>query len=273
MMSPLISVAMGVLYQRADLSFLKNAITSILSQSVDDFEFLICYNEDSSESASVLLRQYAEKDSRIKLIFDNHRKALSEKLNACLARAQGKFVARMDDDDFSYPNRFEKQIMFLNTHTDISFTGCNVALVRNGISIGKRSFPVYPTVRDFYMTQPYIHPALIFRREALEAVGGYTEGKSCVLCEDYDLLLRLYKKGFYGANLQEILLNYTLPATAKGSRNIVHRWSESVVRWKRFYELGVLPGAIPYVIKPIAVGLLPECILAEIKKRRGDFIL
>ena len=114
------------------------------------------------------------------------------------------------------------------------------------------------------MTQPYIHPALIFRREALEAVGGYTEGKSCVLCEDYDLLLRLYKKGFYGANLQEILLNYTLPATAKGSRNIVHRWSESVVRWKRFYELGVLPGAIPYVIKPIAVGLLPECILAEI---------
>ena len=227
-MAPLISVAMGVFYQRADLSFLENAITSILSQSMDDFELLICYNEDSTESASALLKQYAVKDGRIKLIFGNHKKALSEKLN--------------------------------------------VALVRDGTSIGKRSFPEYPTVQDFYITQPYIHPALIFRREVLEAVGGYSERKSCVLCEDYDLLLRLYKKGFYGANLQEILLNYTVPVTAKGNRNMKHRWNESVVRWQRFYELGVLPGAIPYVIKPLAVGLLSESILAEIKKRRGDFI-
>ena len=227
-MAPLISVAMGVFYQRADLSFLENAITSILSQSMDDFELLICYNEDSTESASALLKQYAVKDGRIKLIFGKHKKALSEKLN--------------------------------------------VALVRDGTSIGKRSFPEYPTVQDFYITQPYIHPALIFRREVLEAVGGYSERKSCVLCEDYDLLLRLYKKGFYGANLQEILLNYTVPVTAKGNRNMKHRWNESVVRWQRFYELGVLPGAIPYVIKPLAVGLLSESILAEIKKRRGDFI-
>ncbi len=271
-MAPLISVAMGVFYQRADLSFLENAITSILSQSMDDFELLICYNEDSTESASALLKQYAVKDGRIKLIFGKHKKALSEKLNACLAEARGKFVARMDDDDFSYPNRFEKQIAFLNTYSNISFVGCNVALVRDGTSIGKRSFPEYPTVQDFYITQPYIHPALIFRREVLEAVGGYSERKSCVLCEDYDLLLRLYKKGFYGANLQEILLNYTVPVTAKGNRNMKHRWNESVVRWQRFYELGVLPGAIPYVIKPLAVGLLSESILAEIKKRRGDFI-
>ena len=54
------------------------------------------------------------------------------------------------------------------------------------------------------MTQPYIHPSLLFRRAPLEQVGGYSEDRFAVLCEDYDLLLRLYAKGFRGANLPNV---------------------------------------------------------------------
>ena len=118
------------------------------------------------------------------------------------------------------------------------------------------------------MVQPYIHPTLLFRREALAAVGGYSEEKHCILCEDYDLLLRLYAQGYSGANLQERLFDYTVPATAKGSRRMCHRWNEAVTRYRRFRQLGVLPGALPYVVKPLAVGLLPEPILRRWKECR-----
>ena len=117
------------------------------------------------------------------------------------------------------------------------------------------------------MTQPYLHPTLLFRREALEAVDGYSEERHCLLCEDYDLLLRLYAKGFTGRNLPERLLIYTLPPTAKGSRTMAHRWNETVTRWRRFRELGVLVRAWPYVLKPLVVGVLPEHLLRRIKER------
>ena len=61
-------------------------------------------------------------------------------------------------------------------------------------------------------------------------------------------------------------MDYTVPATAKGSRKMKHRWNEAVTRYGRFKELGVLPGALPYVVKPLAVGLLPEFILRKMKK-------
>ena len=114
----------------------------------------------------------------------------------------------------------------------------------------------------------YVHPTLFFRRESLDAVGGYSEDRRCVLCEDYDLLLRMMGKGMQGANLQEPLLTYTVPSTSKGNRKMSHRWNEAVTRYYRFKELGVLPGAFPYVIKPLAVGLLPACTLRAMKERR-----
>ena len=99
----------------------------------------------------------------------------------------------------------------------------------------------------------------------MEAVNGYSEDKSVILCEDYDLLLRLYAKGFYGANLQEVLFDYTIPATVKGNRKMRHRWNEAVTRYRRFKELELFPIALPYVVKPIAVGFLPKFILKRLK--------
>ena len=81
----------------------------------------------------------------------------------------------------------------------------------------------------------------MFRKDVLLNVGGYSEEKSCILCEDYDLLLRLYAAGYHGYNLQECLLDYTVSATAKGNRKMSHRWNEVVTRFHRFRELGVLP--------------------------------
>lgn len=262
--TPLISVLMGVYYQQADIYLLKRSVTSILNQTEKDFELLIC-DDGSTPEACAYLESLASNDRRIQLIRSGDRFHLAKKLNACIKKSRGKYLARMDDDDFSFPDRFSKQIATLSNDDEIAFVGSNVALYRNGYLAGTRIFPEKPTVQDFLFVQPYIHPTLIFRREVLLSVNGYNETPSCVLCEDYDLLLRLYAKGYQGKNLQEDLLIYTLPNTVKGSRKMSHRWNETVTRYHRFKELGVLPKAFPYVVKPLVVGLVPEGVLKRIK--------
>ena len=267
---PRVSVLMGVFYRKEDLAALETSIRSILSQTFTDFELLIC-DDGSHDAARRVLDTLSAEDGRIRLIReDNAPTDLAYKLNVCLSHARGDFIARMDDDDYSHPERFAKQLAFLEEHPEIDFVGCNVNLVRYREKVGVRVLPAYPEVRDFYFVQPFIHPALMLRKEALQMVNGYSEDPHCVLCEDYDLLLRLYAKGCKGANLQAFLLDYTVPATAQGNRKMSHRMNEAVTRWRRFRELGVLPGALPYVIKPVIVGLLPEKVLQAAKEARAN---
>lgn len=262
-----ISVLMGVYYRKNDVSLLKRAVTSILDQSESGFELIIC-DDGSSDEAKKYLDSAARDDERVKLIRNGALFSLPQKLNACLSKANGEFIARMDDDDYSHPDRFKAQLDYLRSNPEIGFCGCNVNLIRDGNIVGSRVFPQLPNVQDFYFVQPFIHPSLMFRRDKLELVNGYSEENSCILCEDYDLLLRLYAAGCKGANLQRIYFDYTVPLTAKGSRKMRHRLNESITRYKRFKQLGVLPKALPYVIKPILVGLLPEKLLANLKKKR-----
>lgn len=260
----LISVIMGIRYTKPSIAQLQRSINSVLCQTYSDFELLICDDGSTSDA-----RQYLEslKDLRVKLVRQDDCLDLASKLNLCLRQAKGQYIARMDDDDWSHPERFEREILYLTQNENVAFVGCNVTLIQNGVNVGERCFPEKPAVKDFYFTQPFIHPSLMFRKDMLETVGGYCESKRCFLCEDYDLLLRLYEHGFLGANIQEILLDYSIPATARGNRTMVHRWNEVLTRWKHFKALKQFPRALPYVVKPLVVGMLPEKLLAVSKKR------
>ena len=259
---------MGVYYQDSDTSRLARSVCSMLNQKISNMEVLLC-DDGSSPEVQSFLEKLSKSDCRLKLIRQGGLYSLPEKLNACLAASRGELIARMDDDDFSHPERLQRQGEYLQKHPEISFVGCNAALYRNGIRVGIRKFPSHPTVQDFYFTPPYLHPSLVFRREALLAVAGYSEKESCRMCEDYDLLLRLYEAGFRGANMEEVLLDYSVPATAKGNRRMKHRWNEAVTRYQHFQTLHLLPAAFPWVIKPLVVGLLPEKILFRLKYKRG----
>lgn len=266
--TPQISVLMGVYDRSCDIAPLERSVRSILAQTISDIELLICDSGSSSEACR-FLDALAEQDSRLHLVRDDTMPTdLAHKLNACLRHVKGKLVARMDDDDFSHPNRFKQQAEYLSTHPNVAFVGCNVNLCLQGKQVNVRSFPEHPTVQDFYFVQPFIHPTLMFRKEALDRAGGYSEDKKCILCEDYDLLLRLYTAGYQGANIQDVLFDYTISGTARGSRRMCHRWNETVTRWRRFGELGLLPKAMPYVLKPLAVGLLPEHVLRKLKQKQ-----
>ena len=264
---PLISVLMGVLYRRESLDLLERSIRSIQSQTHSNWELLIC-DDGSIEAARRYMEKTAVQDARVHLVRGCPRTDLASKLNWCLKAAKGTYIARMDDDDWSDPQRFEKQLHVLEEDSTISLVGSNVRLWGDGHLVGIRELPKNPEIRDFLFVQPFIHPTLMFRIEALLAAGGYSEDKHCLKCEDYDLLLRLYGDGFRGENLQEYLLDYTIPNMAKGNRTMGNRWNEVVTRFRRFRSLGLLPQVWPYVIKPLAVGLMPEKILSYLKRNR-----
>lgn len=253
---------MGIYYRQSDCNALKRSIYSILHQTVTNFELLVC-DDGSSKQAVAFLNQIANEDKRVKLIRPGRLRFLPHKLNACLAIAKGQYIARMDDDDFSYADRFARQIKFLDENQTVSFVGSWANLFQLGTITGTLCFPKNPCIKDFYMTQPFLHPSLMFRKKDLIAAGGYSEEERCILCEDYDLLLRLYAMGYKGANIQEPLLDYTI--TNKKKRFMKHRWNEVRTRWHGFKRLGVLPRAFPYVVKPLVCGIIPDFLLKKIK--------
>ena len=108
---PLVSVLMGVYYQREDLEPLQRSIASILAQTYGELELLIC-DDGSIQSAKEVVDAFADRDTRIRLIRAGNKITLPEKLNVCLQRADGQLIARMDDDDYSHPDRLEKQVKY-----------------------------------------------------------------------------------------------------------------------------------------------------------------
>lgn len=261
-----ISVIMGVYGTGRKLPRLRESIRSILDQNWENLELIL---EDSgcAPEISRALDQMAEEDPRIVLVRETENYSLPAKLNVCLKHATGEFIARQDDDDLSECDRFERQIVFLKEHPEIDFVGSNIWVEDGGVKGEVRRYPEKPSVKDFLFVQPFCHPTLMFRKKAFETVR-YSLSRWCILCEDYDLLMQMYEAGFQGANIQQPLFAYHVGTEDYKKRKFRHRINEAVTRWKHFSKLGLLPKALPYVAKPVIVGLVPEKMLIRMRKKR-----
>ena len=107
---PTVSVIMGIYNCEKTLS---DAIDSIINQTYSDWELIMC-DDGSTDNTYQIATKYSEKDNRITVIKNDTNSGLAFSLNHCLKYAKGEYVARMDADDISLPNRFEKQVAFLN---------------------------------------------------------------------------------------------------------------------------------------------------------------
>jgi glycosyltransferase involved in cell wall biosynthesis len=138
---------------------------------------------------------------------------LARALQAGLAACRHDIVARMDADDVSLPERFERQVPLLEEGVDV--VGC--ALAEMGTDertvLGVRSLPLTQSeiLRSARFHTPFHHPTVVFRRAAVERVGGYQDLPAL---EDYWLWVRLLARGARGANLAEPLLLYRVDAGA-----------------------------------------------------------
>ena len=140
--APQISVIMSV-YNQKKPEQLDAAIQSVLQQTYTDFEFII-YNDGSDAEVSAHLQKYIKVDKRIRLIEDEVNRGLAYSLNACIDVAEGKYLARMDDDDICDPDRFMVQYDYMESHPEIAYIGCNAKLMDEKGVWGIRQMPEYP---------------------------------------------------------------------------------------------------------------------------------
>lgn len=268
MPDPLVSVIMGVRYRRDDLSLLERSVQSILDQTLRNFEFLIC-EWDSTEAAKARIERFEAEDERVHLINGSGADTLAAKLNRCLKQAKGRYIARMDDDDFSHPERFEKQIRFLQQKTNCGFVGSWVREC-DGDTEAIRRLPERPILEDFRITLPFVHPTLMFRKNEIQQVGGYSENAFQIGCDDYDLLFRMYVRGCQGANIPEALLNYSVENSQlnrKPYRAFLHEFCTRVSCYKM---AGLLPRWWIWAVKPLIAGAIPRRLLYRIKHGKKE---
>lgn len=191
---------------------LDDALQSLASQSFSDFE-VIAVDDGSQDATPSILGAWDRKDRRIRVIKQTHRGIIAA-LNTGLGACQAKIIARMDSDDRSHPERFARQVAYLNSHPETAVLACQVAgfpagQVRQGFKIyidWQNSLLTNEDIRrEIFVESPFAHPSVAIQREWLERAGGYQEHG---WAEDYDLWLRLYLCGAIFAKIPEVLLEW-----------------------------------------------------------------
>ncbi len=221
-MNKKVSVIMSV-YNAQDT--LRESIDSILAQTYTDWEFIIC-NDCSSDATQDILDEYrARYPEKFVLIRNDENKHLAYSLNRCLEKATGYYVARMDGDDLSAPERFEKQVAFLEQHPEYQLVGTAMQRFNQEGLADIHYAPEKPDRNYMKKTVPFNHATIMTYRYVYEKLGGYTVAPRTVRGQDYDLWFRFYYENFNGYNMQEALYLVREDMNAIKRRTFKVRWS------------------------------------------------
>lgn len=200
MKDPLVTVLLPA--YNAEL-YLAEAVESILKQTFSDFELLVI-NDGSKDRSSEIVRSF--KDERIRLVENETNLRLIATLNKGIKLAKGKYIARMDADDVSLPDRLQKQVAFMEAHPEAGVCGTWFEQLGNPGKVVK-----YPEsdaairVMMLYQT-PFCHPSVILRKEVLEKNQVFFS-PDFIHGEDYEMWIRLSSYTRF-ANIPEVLLHY-----------------------------------------------------------------
>lgn len=187
-------------------ALLNDAIQSVLSQTMADFE-LIVLDDGSTDNTWALVQTLS--DPRIRS-YHHDNMGLPATLNRGIALARGRYIARLDHDDLMIPSRLEAQSRYLDTNPDIALLG-TAAQIYAGAQPTER-YHRHPTSSKalrlcLLFDNPFVHASIMFRREAIAAIGGYSTDRSRLPPEDYELWSRVAR--VHGvANLEEVLTIY-----------------------------------------------------------------
>ncbi len=197
---PLISVIMSVYNEE---QYLKDAIDSILAQTVTDYE-LIIVDDCSTDRTQEILAGY--QDPRIRVLYNEENCGLTVNLNRALDAAKGRFIARMDGDDIAHPDRFEKELEYLNQHPELKLISCRTKTFGNEqLQSDIMGEPEY--LRCRMLVRPVLaHPGFMVRGEVFRELG-YRYDESFRQAQDYELAARLTRKYSIGI-CPEVLLEY-----------------------------------------------------------------
>jgi glycosyltransferase involved in cell wall biosynthesis len=216
-MGDLVSVIMSTYNEEPE--WLEKCIDSILNQTYSHFEFLIVLDNPENEQLKLLLDDYQKKDSRIKIIPNPKNMGLVKSLNTALEHCNGKYVARMDADDISDPERLSKEKSYLEEkNLDFVFSGM-IVIDENDqkqYEWDNNAFTPEEIKKVMGIWNISLHPTWFLKRDVYTALGGY---RDIPYSEDYDFSLRALSKGYKIGKLNENLLLYRMRSTGISKSN------------------------------------------------------
>jgi glycosyltransferase involved in cell wall biosynthesis len=263
--SPKITVLLPVFNAEA---FLRESVESILGQTFTDFE-LLAINDGSTDRSRDILTSFS--DSRFKIVDNDGNRGLIYTLNRGIELARGELVARMDADDISLKNRFEKQVNFLNNHPKIALLGSWAEFVdQAGRNILLREVPVGNKIIQGKLLEVccFVHPSVMFRTSVVRGLCGYRQ--DALHAEDYDLWLRI-SENHEVDNLPEPLIRYRIHPGQVSQRQLQTQRKVAdtcrIASWRRRIDSGILA---PETTSPIP-GWLAQ-LRGENNTKGGDYL-
>lgn len=240
--SPLVSVISAVYNGRP---YLSEAIDSILSQALKNFEFIIV-NDGSTDGTQQILNKYAERDARIRVLVQENR-GLSASRNRALKNAKGKYIAIFDLDDVSIADRLVRQVNFLESNLDHVVVGGDARVINRHGQIMESHVPAFfqyeLPLEHSQIDQALlegrrglIHPAVMIRRSALEKTGLYDSRFDH--SEDLDLLLRLAEIGKL-ANIAQPVIKYRIHEGQVSNKSAVQNYRAKKARREAHKRRGI----------------------------------
>ncbi len=246
------------------------ALDSILNQSFEDFRLIVC-DDGSIDNTFSILKDYEKRfPDKLKILNNEKNRGLTYTLNRLVKESTSEYLARMDADDISKTNRIYKQINFLDNNKEYALVGSSIEKYDDAGVFATYRYPEKPKVKDFLWNNPFAHPTIMIRTDVLKELHGYRDEISTLRCEDYDLWMRLYEKGYKGYNFQEPLVQYYEGRDSYSKRKYKYRIAEMKTRLDGYRRLGLLPKGYMYALKPMIVGLLPVKFLIKMRKAEYD---
>lgn len=262
MKTPAVSILMPVFKTEP---FLREALDSMLSQTFTDFE-LIVLDDCSPGNAEDILDEY--KDPRIVRYLGEKNAGLANVLNVGMEMARGKYIARMDSDDLSSPNRLEVQVNYLEEHPDIDLCSCGMTLfgAMEDRWIRESDFETLRINALFF--SPILHASSVWRRDAFDRLG-LRFRQEMVPAEDYDLWCRALSGGLRLVNIPECLYQYRIhPDQATGN-------TEKTLQKEQLVREGFLRTIFPKAEEKdiVSIAAMKPCLDPDIFRSTADKLL
>ena len=259
--NPKISVIMSV-YN--GLPYLKEAVKSILVQTYKNFEFIVVDDASTDDSWKYLT---SIKDKRIQLFKNEKNLGLAASLNIALQQSGGGYIARMDADDISKPERFHIQLNFMELNPQIDICGSFVSVIdENGKLIGGIKKPTTDDKikKQIYRLTPLLHSTWFAKKEVFTKLKGYDEKWDFV--EDFEFLIRA--KDFKMANISKYLLFFRSQKERRSQKTIEKIYRNSLkLHQKIFREQKLGLSYLPILARSyVSTYLLPTWLKIYLNK-------
>jgi len=249
-----------------DQNFLEQAIESVLDQTFQDFEFIIC-NDCSTDNSENIILEMMQKDPRIVYIKNEKNLGLAASLNKCILKSTTPFLARMDSDDICFPNRLDVEYKYLIDNPYCAVVGSHSLIIDNQNNIIRESAKLKKDLllKDCLQKSSLIHPSVMMRKEFIQKVGMYSVNPLTQRAEDYDLWCKLSSNGYKLNNLEDKLLYYREGVSGLKKRKYKFRIQEFRIKFYWNKKMKFLSSNFIYVIKPLIIGLIPVKIYKILK--------